>query len=162
MNHAHHFGISNAYTMYNKTMTESIDKYPLFLFFENFWIVCPNSGGLSFVYLQVFLICLKNCFPNGYIRSIACVYVMYLWLYRLYTLFNKLARDKLVLCIALLPCSASFKGLLQASCITPSYSGMLLLFVVARRTLMNDTFFKAVVWTFHWDPLFVFGNVWGT
>ena len=36
MNHAHHFGISNAYTMYNKTMTESIDKYPLFLFFEIF------------------------------------------------------------------------------------------------------------------------------
>ena len=36
MNHAHHFGIPNVYTMYNKTMTESIYTYPLFYFSKIF------------------------------------------------------------------------------------------------------------------------------
>ena len=38
---------------------------------------------------------------------------------------------------------------------------MLSRFVVTGRTLLNDTFFKAVVWTFHLDTPFLFLGMFG-
>ena len=74
MNHAHHFGISNAYTMYNKTMTESIYTYPPFYFSKIF--------GL---YAQIRADCLlwmgdvKKCFYESQrLFSVCCLLFRFL------------------------------------------------------------------------------------